>query len=76
METATSTTTGRAVRDEASLSAPQKAKREEPMLVKLRVVEATPDSFAPFGQSNAASPDGDQFGPHDAHLNLSTASLG
>lgn len=53
METATSTTTGRAVHDEASLSAPQKAKREEPMLVKLRAVEATPDSFAPFGQSIA-----------------------
>jgi hypothetical protein len=40
------------------------------MLVKLRAVEATPDS-APFGQSIAASPDGDQVGPHDAHLDLS-----
>jgi hypothetical protein len=40
------------------------------MLVKLRAVEATPDSFAPFGQSIAASPDGDQFSPHDAHLDL------
>jgi hypothetical protein len=47
------------------------AEREEPRVVKLRAVEATPESFAPFGQVIAASPDGDQFGPHDAQLDLS-----
>jgi hypothetical protein len=39
--------------------------------VKPRAVEATPECFAPFGQVIAASPDGDQFGPHDAQLDLS-----
>uniref|UniRef100_A0A453FV79 Uncharacterized protein n=1 Tax=Aegilops tauschii subsp. strangulata TaxID=200361 RepID=A0A453FV79_AEGTS len=68
---------GRAVRAGAratSSSAPQAmgAKREEePRVVTLRPVEATPESFAPFGQVIAASPDGDQFGPHDAQLDLS-----
>lgn len=47
------------------------AKREEPRAVALRAVEATPESFAPFGQVIAASPDGDHFGPHDAQLDLS-----
>jgi hypothetical protein len=47
------------------------AKREEPRVVTLRAVEATPESFAPFGQVIAASPDGDHFGPHDAQLDLS-----
>ena len=47
------------------------AKREEARVVTLRPVEATPESFAPFGQVIAASPDGDQFGPHDAQLDLS-----
>ncbi|VAH65635.1 hypothetical protein VPH35_046076 [Triticum aestivum] len=45
-------------------------KPEEPRVVTLRPVEATPESFAPFGQVIAASPDGDQFGPHDAQLDL------
>ncbi|KAM3333507.1 hypothetical protein ACQJBY_028547 [Aegilops geniculata] len=68
---------GRAVRAgarAASSSAPRamEAKREdEPRVVTLRPVEATPESFAPFGQVIAASPDGDQFGPHDAQLDLS-----
>ncbi|KAI5007198.1 hypothetical protein ZWY2020_047146 [Hordeum vulgare] len=68
---------GRAVRagaKAASSSAPQamEAKREEKLrVVTLRPVEATPESFAPFGQVIAASPDGDQFGPHDAQLDLS-----
>jgi len=45
---------------------------EEPArVVKLRAVDATLESFAPFGQVIAASPDGDQFGPHDAQLDLS-----
>ncbi|CAM0882967.1 unnamed protein product [Alopecurus aequalis] len=64
---------GRAVRAEAASSALQtmEAKREEARVVTLRAVEATPESFAPFGQVIAASPDGDQFGPHDAQLDLS-----
>jgi hypothetical protein len=33
-------------------------------------VEATPEYFAPFGQFIAASPNGDQFGPHDAQLDV------
>uniref|UniRef100_A0A0D9V7G6 Ureidoglycolate hydrolase n=1 Tax=Leersia perrieri TaxID=77586 RepID=A0A0D9V7G6_9ORYZ len=40
-------------------------------MVALRAVEATPESFAPFGQVIAATPDGDEFGPHDAQLDLS-----
>uniref|UniRef100_A0ACD5VK31 Uncharacterized protein n=1 Tax=Avena sativa TaxID=4498 RepID=A0ACD5VK31_AVESA len=69
----TNSKSGRAVRAEAASSASQtmEAKREEPRVLKLRAVEATPESFAPFGQVIAASPDGDQFGPHDAQLDLS-----
>ncbi|KAM0856643.1 hypothetical protein ACQ4PT_048986 [Festuca glaucescens] len=37
------------------------AKREKPRVLTLRAVEATPESFAPFGQVIAASPDGDKF---------------
>jgi hypothetical protein len=47
------------------------AKREEPRVGKLRAMEVTLESFAPFGRVMAASPDGDQFGPHDAQLDLS-----
>jgi hypothetical protein len=46
-------------------------KRDDPTVLTLRAVEATPESFAPFGQVIAASPDGDQFGPQDAQLDLS-----
>jgi hypothetical protein len=42
-----------------------------PREVKLKAIEATPESFAPFGQVIASSPDGDEFGPHDAQLDLS-----
>ncbi|KAF2953144.1 hypothetical protein DAI22_01g389200 [Oryza sativa Japonica Group] len=45
-------------------------KDEEARVVALRAVEATPESFAPFGQVIAATPDGDEFGPHDAQLDL------
>ncbi|KAK9124349.1 hypothetical protein Sjap_013951 [Stephania japonica] len=38
--------------------------------VKLAVIEATPQSFQDFGQVIEASPDGDQFGPRDAQLDL------
>ncbi|XP_047054873.1 uncharacterized protein LOC124661055 [Lolium rigidum] len=71
---ATSKSGGRAVavRAEAASSAPRtmEAKRDEQTVLTLRAVEATPESFAPFGQVIAASPDGDQFGPHDAQLDL------
>ncbi|CAD6236079.1 unnamed protein product [Miscanthus lutarioriparius] len=46
-------------------------RRQEEQVVKLRAVEATPESFASFGQVITASPDGDEFGPHDAQLDLS-----
>ncbi|KAF0887496.1 hypothetical protein E2562_002227 [Oryza meyeriana var. granulata] len=46
------------------------AVKEEARAVALRAVEATPESFAPFGQVVAATPDGDEFGPHDAQLDL------
>ncbi|XP_078435988.1 uncharacterized protein LOC144706806 [Wolffia australiana] len=39
-------------------------------IVKLKAVEATQESFKDFGQVISASPDGDEFGPHDARLEL------
>lgn len=39
-------------------------------VVTLRAVEATPESFAPFGQVVAAY-GGKRFGPNDAQLDLS-----
>ncbi|WVZ68297.1 hypothetical protein U9M48_017256 [Paspalum notatum var. saurae] len=56
----------------ASAAEPAQMERgQEVKVVKLRAVEATPESFAPFGQVIAATPDGDEFGPHDAQLDLS-----
>ncbi|CAO2197059.1 unnamed protein product [Urochloa humidicola] len=48
------------------------AKKEEAAVrvVTLRAVEATPESFAPFGQVVAGS-DGAKYGPDDAQLDLS-----
>ncbi|KAI3809001.1 hypothetical protein L1987_24965 [Smallanthus sonchifolius] len=43
----------------------------EPAVVKLKPIEATPETFKEFGQVIQASPDGDEFGPHDAQLDLS-----
>lgn len=43
----------------------------EPAVVKLKAIEATPETFKDFGQVIQASPDGDEFGPHDAQLDLS-----
>nr|XP_043631359.1 uncharacterized protein LOC122602823 isoform X2 [Erigeron canadensis]XP_043631360.1 uncharacterized protein LOC122602823 isoform X2 [Erigeron canadensis]XP_043631362.1 uncharacterized protein LOC122602823 isoform X2 [Erigeron canadensis] len=43
----------------------------EPVVVKLKVIEATPDTFKEFGQVVQASPDGEEFGLHDAQLDLS-----
>ncbi|XP_077217084.1 uncharacterized protein LOC143851509 [Tasmannia lanceolata] len=39
-------------------------------MVKLKTIEATPASFQAFGQVIEVSPDGQQFGPHDAQLEL------
>lgn len=43
----------------------------ERVVVKLKPIEATPETFKDFGQVIQASPDGDEFGPHDAQLDLS-----
>ncbi|KAL8240007.1 hypothetical protein R6Q59_013362 [Mikania micrantha] len=43
----------------------------EPSVVKLKPIEATPETFKDFGQVIQASPDGEPFGPHDAQLDLS-----
>ncbi|XP_016463274.1 uncharacterized protein LOC107786328 [Nicotiana tabacum] len=40
-------------------------------VVKLKPIEATPESFKEFGQVIEASPDGEEFGPRDAQLDLS-----
>lgn len=39
--------------------------------VKLKAVEATPETFKEFGQVVGPSPDGEEFGPQDAQLDLS-----
>ncbi|KAK1421254.1 hypothetical protein QVD17_23444 [Tagetes erecta] len=44
---------------------------EPSVVVKLKPIEATPETFKDFGQVIQASPDGDEFGPHDAQLDLS-----
>uniref|UniRef100_A0A1D1YMH4 Putative ubiquinone biosynthesis protein UbiB n=1 Tax=Anthurium amnicola TaxID=1678845 RepID=A0A1D1YMH4_9ARAE len=41
-----------------------------PATVKLRAIEATPASFAEFGQVISTNPDGGEFGPSDAQLEL------
>ncbi|XP_074586996.1 uncharacterized protein LOC141842905 [Curcuma longa] len=41
-----------------------------PTIITLKPIEATPESFAPFGQVISASSDGDKFGPQDAQLEL------
>ncbi|GKV34098.1 hypothetical protein SLEP1_g42516 [Rubroshorea leprosula] len=40
-------------------------------IVKLKPIEATPESFEEYGQVIEASPDGEEFGPKDAQLDLS-----
>ncbi|XP_021744275.1 uncharacterized protein LOC110710302 [Chenopodium quinoa] len=40
-------------------------------LVKLKAVEATPENFKDYGQVIQSSSDGEEFGPHDAQLDLS-----
>ncbi|KAK4356171.1 hypothetical protein RND71_025142 [Anisodus tanguticus] len=39
-------------------------------VVKVKPIEATPESFKEFGQVIEASPDSQEFGPRDAHLDL------
>lgn len=41
-----------------------------PVTVKLNPIEATPETFQEFGQVIEASPDGEEFGPRDAQLDL------
>lgn len=48
-----------------------KPKESEPALMKLKPIEATQESFKEYGQVIEASPDGDEFGPKDAQLDLS-----
>lgn len=45
-----------------------KKKKQE---VVLKPVEATADNFKEYGQLIKSSPDGAQFGPQDAQLDLS-----
>lgn len=52
------------------MATPDKAK-PTPVSVKLKPIEATPETFQEFGQVIEASPDGDAFGPRDAQLDLS-----
>ena len=40
-------------------------------VMKLKAIEATPETFREFGQVVEASRDGEEFGPHDAQLDLS-----
>ncbi|KAJ6432805.1 hypothetical protein OIU84_019938 [Salix udensis] len=47
--------------------------KSNPQPVNVKVVkptEATPESFKEYGQVIEASPDGEEFGPKDAQLNL------
>ncbi|XP_048231599.1 uncharacterized protein LOC8263362 isoform X2 [Ricinus communis] len=39
-------------------------------VVNLKPIEATPESFKEYGQVIEPSPDGDEFGPQDAQLDL------
>nr|POE44680.1 hypothetical protein CFP56_77488 [Quercus suber] len=49
-----------------------KAKLE---VVEVKVIEATKEGFEEYGQVIEASPDGDEFGPQDAQLDLSRVSM-
>lgn len=43
----------------------------ESKTVKLKPIEATPETFGEYGQVVDASPDGEEFGLRDAQLDLS-----
>ncbi|KAG6404694.1 hypothetical protein SASPL_136947 [Salvia splendens] len=49
----------------------ESAAPSSPAAIRLQPIEATPESFREFGQVIEASPDGDEFGPLDAQLDLS-----
>lgn len=42
-----------------------------PAVLRLKPIEATAETFGEFGQVIEASPDGEEFGPQDAQLDLS-----
>lgn len=42
-----------------------------PRVIKLKPIEATPESFQEFGQVIEPTPDNEKFGPRDACLDLS-----
>ncbi|KAJ8451250.1 hypothetical protein Cgig2_014022 [Carnegiea gigantea] len=44
---------------------------ENVRVVRLKAIEATPESFKDYGQVIESAPDSQQFGPHDAQLDLS-----
>ncbi|XP_042511557.1 uncharacterized protein LOC122086662 isoform X1 [Macadamia integrifolia] len=46
-------------------------KAKERTVVKRNAIEATPESFKEFGQVIEVTPDGQEFGPQDAQLDLS-----
>ena len=45
--------------------------KAKPEIVEVKVIEAIIESFEEYGQVIKASPDGDEFGPQDAQLDLS-----
>ncbi|KAL1542529.1 hypothetical protein AAHA92_26611 [Salvia divinorum] len=47
------------------------ASSSSPAAIRLEPIEATPESFREFGQVIEALPDGDEFGPRDAQLDIS-----
>ncbi|WOK96670.1 hypothetical protein Cni_G05377 [Canna indica] len=51
-------------------SAASALKTSSPKIITLKPIEATPESFAAFGQVVSASPDGEEYGPRDAQLEL------
>ncbi|KAK4252982.1 hypothetical protein QN277_010826 [Acacia crassicarpa] len=53
------------------MDASGESKSKTPTVVKLTPIDATPSTFKDYGQVIEASPDGDEFGPHDAQLDLS-----
>ncbi|KAK7846491.1 hypothetical protein CFP56_007884 [Quercus suber] len=45
--------------------------KAEVEVVEVKAMEATAERFEEYGQVIEASPDGDEFGPQDAQLDLS-----
>ncbi|KAK6144865.1 hypothetical protein DH2020_021685 [Rehmannia glutinosa] len=55
----------------ATTTSDESAATSSPAVIRLKPIEATAESFQEYGQVVEASPDGDEFGPRDAHLDLS-----